>query len=135
MERILSYLFWPNPPAPAYNSPKVLLVLAICAGLVVASVIVRKWRAKTPNPVARRLSRSWSGALLLFGLVGFFMTVCRVEGIQILSMRFLWVLWAVAAALYAFVQIQFFRARHYEVLPKERVNDPRDKYLPGKQKR
>ena len=28
-----------------------------------------------------------------------------------------------------------FRTRHYEVLPKQRVEDPREKYLPKKKKR
>ena len=133
---MLSYLFWPNPPAPAYSSPKVLLVLLLCAFLVAASFGLKRWRNKQSNAVTRKLSRSWSVAALWFGLVGLFMVICRVEGISYLSMRVWWFVWMIAFVLYVVLQIKLFRARHYEVIPQEkREEDDRDKYLPKKKRK
>ena len=66
--------------------------------------------------MTKRLSNSWSTALLSFGVTGIVLTVARVEGIQFVAMRFLWALWAAALALYLVYQIRNFRHRHYTVL-------------------
>lgn len=128
----LSYLFWPNLGTGSYGSPTMIILLAVSAGFVVASFIVRWWRAKKASPTARRLSGSWPSAALWFGLVGVILVVSRVEGIQFLSMRFLWILWAAALALYGYFQMRRFRLQHYEVLPRMQEDDPRAKYLPRK---
>lgn len=130
---MLTYLFWPNPQAPAYNSPKVVILLLLCAVLIVGSFAVKRWRSKQANAITRKLSRSWANACLWFGLTGFFLAVCRVEGISYLSMRFWWFVLGASAAFYIGFQIKIFRMRHYEVLPKEKQEeDPRAKYLPKK---
>lgn len=132
----LSYLFWPNPPAPAYSSPKVLAILLLCSAMIVASFIVKRMQFRSSSAVVRKMIKSWSPILFWFGLVGLFMAVCRVEGISYLSMRFWWVLWALIGLVVAFFQWKMFRSRHYEVLPQqEEKNDPREKYLPKKKKR
>lgn len=132
----LSYLFWPNPPAPAYSSPKVLVLLCLCIAMVASSFVIKRMRFQSSSSTVRKLIRSWSPLLFWFGLVGLFMVVCRVEGISYLSMRFWWVLWVAIALLVAFFQWKMFRARHYEVMPQqEEVRDPREKYLPKKKKR
>lgn len=131
----LSYLFWPNPGNADYSNPKVIALLILCALLVLGSFIVRRWRAGIVNPMTKKLSRSWSGAMAWFGIAGLIMVVSRVEDIQFLAMRFLWVLWGLIALAYVLIQLRLFRARHYEVLPKETVIDPRDKYLPGKRRK
>jgi len=59
----------------------------------------------------------------------------RVEQIQFLAMRFLWVLWGALLLAYVVFQILRFRARNYVVLPSVRTDDPRDKYLPGRKKK
>ncbi|MEK7590737.1 MAG: hypothetical protein AAB489_00830 [Patescibacteria group bacterium] len=130
--QILSYLFYPNPGNAGYGSPKAILLLGICATFVVLSLLVRFWRGRLGNPVTKRLSNSWSTALLSFGVTGIVLTVARVEGIQFVAMRFLWALWAAALALYLVYQIRNFRHRHYTVLPMVTVDDPRGKYLPAK---
>lgn len=133
---MLSYLFWPNPPAPSYSNPKVLFVLIVCALLVTGSFACKRWRNSQKNAVTRKLTRSWSSAAFWFGIVGMFMAVCRVEGISYLSMRFLWVLWLLGAALFIVVQWKLWRMRHYEVLPQEKpAADPREQYLPKKKKK
>lgn len=135
MQQFLSYLFWPNPPAPAYGSPKVVAILALCALLIVVGFVVSRWRKKLANAVTKRLSASWPTALYWFGFTGLFMTVCRVEGISFLSMRAFWGVWLVILGVYAGIQVRLFRSRHYEILPREKTEDPRERYLPGKKKR
>lgn len=132
--QFLSYLFWPNLPTSSYSHPKVLVMLVVCLGLMVGSFFLGLWRTKQ-QPITKKLSRTWASAAFWIGLVGAFLIVSRVEGIQFFSMRFLWVLWALAIAVYVILQIRIFRSRHYEVLPTERVEDPRGKYLPGKKKK
>lgn len=132
--QFLSYLFWPNPGNATYQSPKGLALLVFCAALVIASFALRFWRTKLTNSMTRKLSRSWPSAAFWFGLTGLVFVVSRVEGISYLSMRFLWVLWFVGLVVYLYAQWRLFRARHYEVLPREESHDPREKYLPKKRK-
>lgn len=133
---MLSYLFWPNPPAPSYSNPKVIVLLVVCALLLAGSSYLKRWRSRHPNAVTRKLSRSWSTASLWFGLSGVFMTVCRVEGISYLSMRFLWVIWFAVAVLFIALQWKLFRMRHYEVVPQShKEKDPMEKYLPKKKRK
>jgi hypothetical protein len=132
---MLSYLFWPNPPAPLYNSPKVVIALLFCAVLIFGSFAVKRWRSKQTNAMTRKLSRSWANACLWFGITGFFLVVCRVEGISYISMRFWWLVLGASIAFYIGFQLRIFRNRHYELLPQDQQEaDPRDKYLPKKKK-
>ena len=131
----LSYLFWPNPGNATYQSPKAIALLIACVVLAIFSVGIRLWRRNLQNPVTKKLSASWGSAAFWFGLSGAVMVVARVEQIQFLAMRFLWVLWAAFACLYLFFQLRRFRQKHYEVLPKVKLaEDPREKYLPTKKK-
>jgi len=130
MRAFLTYLFWPNPGNATYGSPKVTMLFVICVALLVAWFVLRQWRKRLSNPVTKKLSRSWSGAALWFGLVGTFLVISRVEGIMYLSMRFLWAVWFLFLILYLAFQIKQFRARHYEKIDSPSVEDPRDKYLP-----
>jgi len=132
---IITYIFWPNPGNATYQSPKVVALLVICLLFVLASVIVRIWRRRLTNPVTRKLSKSWPTATLWFGVVGLFLVVSRVEQISFVSMRFLWLIWAGLLVFYLFMQYKLFRAKHYEELPKVKVDDPREQYLPKKKKR
>ncbi len=133
---ILSYIFWPNPPAPAYTDSKVALIIGVCGLMIVSSFLFKRWRNTVQNSMTRKLTKSYGSALLWFGLVGFFMVVCRVEGISYLSMRMWWFVWLLAIAFFVFLQVKMFRARHYEVLPNEQhIEDPKEKYLPKKKKR
>ncbi|MBT4119367.1 MAG: hypothetical protein HOG89_00060 [Candidatus Peribacter sp.] len=132
---MLSYLFWPNPPVPSYDSPKVVIVLLVCVLLMFGSFAIKRWRNSQSNAVTRKLSRSWQSASFWFGIVGLFMAVCRVEGISYLSMRFWWVVWGAIVVIYIGFQIKMFRSRHYEIVPQEaKEQDPREKYLPKKKK-
>lgn len=131
---ILSYLFWPNLGVSSYDNPKVLALIVVCVGLVIASFIVRFWIRKTATPVLRKIAKGWPTALLSLGLTGLLLIVSRVEGVQYLSMRVLWIVWAAAAVFYAFLQIKKYRQRYYEVLPAVSVEDPRSKYLPKRKK-
>jgi hypothetical protein len=131
----LSYLFWPNPGVSSYSQPKVMALLALCALLIAAAVALKIWRRKQQNQILRRLSRSWASASAWFGLIGLFLLVSRVEGVQYISMRFWWVVWLLSAAAYVYVQWKKFTLRYYEVLPTEQRVDPMDKYLPRRKKR
>lgn len=132
---MLEYLFWPNPPAPAYSDPKVTFIIVVCAGLVVCSFMLKRWRKKQHNPISRKLTRAWPSAALWFGLTGLFITICRVEGISYVSMRFWWLVWAIAFVLFALFQCKMYRSRHYEVVrPEKREEDPMEKYLPKKKR-
>ena len=133
--QILSYLFYPNPGNAAYTSPKALLLLAVCAGLLLIAASIKVWRMKLKNPVTKKLSGTWPASFLWFGIVGLVLVVSRVENIQFLAMRFLWVLWGASFFLFVFFQAKRYRMRNYEVLPKVVSTDPRSKYLPGKKKR
>ncbi len=126
----LRYFFAVNPGGVTYGTMTGLIIL--CGVLFVSSFAIRIWRRRTSNPVTKKLSRSWSSAAFWFAIIGFIFIVCRVEGIQFLAMRFFWLLWSIGAALYLFFQARQFRNRHYQILPKERTHDPRDRYLPRK---
>jgi hypothetical protein len=131
----ITYLFALNPGGVGYGSPTMLLGLVLCAALIAASFVLRKRRLGYTQPLLKKLSKSWPNVALIFGLAGFVLVVSRVEGIQFFAMRFLWLLWAVLLGLYAYLQRRIFKSRYYEVLPKQVVVDPRDKYLPGKKSR
>jgi len=132
---LLRYLFWPNPGNASYSSPKVTLLLLFCVLLIAGTFAIAAWRRKQSNPMTKKLSKSWPAASFWFGIAALLMIISRVEEIQFLAMRFLWVIWIAGVAFYIYVQIRQFRTRHYAVLPRERVLDPRDRYLPGKKKR
>jgi len=132
MVQFFSYIFWPNLGTLPYSNPKVLTLLAVSGAFVVLSVVIRVWRKRLSNPVTKKLSRSWAGATLWFGLIGFFLTISRAEGIGYISMRFWWFVWALALLLYLFIQVRVFRARHYTKIDVVRPVDPRDQYLPKK---
>lgn len=135
MQQYLVYWFWPNPGNVYYSSPKVLIVMAVCALFVIASFAVRYWRKTLRNPVTKTLSASWPMALLWFGIVGLILVICRVEMIQFLAMRFMWVLWGLVLIVYAVFQLVNFRRRHYVIVAKEKTIDLKDRYMPGKKRR
>lgn len=128
----LRFIFYPNPGQAAYGSGSALLFLLVCVALIGGSFAIRFWRQNLSNPITKKLSRSWSFTSFWFGVVGMMLIVCRVEQIQFLAMRLWWGVWIASLLLYVFFQLRQFRARHYEVLPRERAHDPRDQYLPGK---
>ena len=131
-----TYIFWPNPPAPSYDNPKVMALLVSGFVLIALSFVIKRWRNAQRSSMTRTLTRSWSSASLWFGIVALFLTVCRVEGISYLSMRLWWIVWSTAALVYAIFQLKMYRMRNYEVLPKqEEEADPREKYLPGKKRK
>ena len=132
---LLHYVFYPNPGNVTYTSPAQGALLAISLALLALAVAIRIWRRRLSNPVTRKLSRSWSAVSLWFGIVGVVLVVSRVEQIQFIAMRFWWAVWIPALVAYVALQARLFRSRHYEVLPQVRVEDPRDKYLPGKKRR
>lgn len=131
----LTYWLYPNPHNVAYSSPKVLLLLAVCFGMVIASFALKAWRRRTKNPVTRKLSASWPGASMWFGITGLVMTVARVESVSYVSMRVWWAVWFAILALFVFAQYRLFRARHYEPVRGEKSADPRGDFLPKKKKR
>ncbi len=135
MNTFFTYLFWPNPGSVGYASPKALALLIFCIVLIVAAPVLSAWRGRQSNPRMKRLSRSWPAASFWFGLTGLLLVVARVESIQFLAMRFLWVLWAAVAVLFVFLQVRLFRARFYQELPINRSDDPRAAYLPKRKRR
>lgn len=132
---MLHFLFATNPAGVSYGSTSMLFLFALCGGLIIASFALRAWRKNLSNPVTKKLSRSWSSAAFWFGLIGLVMTVCRIEQIQFLAMRFFWLLWVIAAVATLYFQYRQFKARHYKVLPRQSGADPRDRYLPKKRSR
>jgi phosphatidylglycerophosphate synthase len=131
----LTYLFYPNPANADITSPKALVLVILCAAMVLGSFLFRRWRSRLQNTVTRRLSKSWATASFWFGLIGLMLVFARIEEVSYISMRFWWVLWLAALAIYVFFQFRIYRARHYEVLPAQSPEDPRSKYLPGKKRR
>lgn len=124
------YLFWPNPGNAFYSSPKVIVLIILMASLIIGSAVIRWWRHREQDARRRLLSRSWAGASFWFGLSGGVLLIARVEQIQFVAMRFWWVVWGIAAVLYLWFQIKNWNLRYYEVLPLDRAEDPREKYLP-----
>jgi amino acid transporter len=130
---LFSYLFWPNPGV--ISQEKSLSAVIVCVLLLVLSFGIKIWRKKQHNKLLRRLSQSWDRMLFWFGLVGLILIVSRIEGIQFVSMRFLWIVWGTLFILIIFIQFKQFRMQYYEVLPKEKEDDPREKYLPTSKKK
>lgn len=135
MNTLLSYLFWPNPGNASYDSPKALALLVLCIGMVIASFAVSYWRKHKASQPLRKVSKSWPVMLFWFGLVGAVLLVARIEQIQFIAMRFLWVVWLALLLLIAYLQVRIYRNRYYEVLPMAKVSDPRSKYLPKRKRR
>lgn len=127
---MLQYWFYPNPGNTEYSSPKVILLMAVCALLIFASFAVGRWRKKHSNPATKKLTTSWPRMMRALGFIGLVLVVCRVEEIQFFAMRFLWVLWILALVAYVIFQAWMWKKRHYTIVKKERLDDPRDKYLP-----
>lgn len=135
MNDFFTYIFWPNPGNASYDSPKALALLIFCAVLVVGSFALSAWRKRQGNQLMRRLSKSWPTAAFWFGLLGLLFVVARVEQIQFIAMRFMWVLWGIGAVIYIVFQLRKYRTRYYEVLPATSVEDPRSRYLPKRKRR
>ena len=131
----LSYWFWPNPGNVHYSSPKVELILAVCFGIILLSLVLRWWRAGLANPITRKLPSSWSSATFWFGFTGLVLVVSRVEMIQFLAMRVLWLVWGIVLAVYVLFQFIQFRRRHYVIVKQERKESVIDKYLPERKRR
>ncbi len=131
----LTYIFYPNPGNASWDSQKAFALIIACGLLVVASFVIKYWRKRQQNPVTRKLSRSWSVSAFWFGIIGLILVLARLETISYVSMRLWWGVWAAAFIFYLYVQVRLFRARHYEVMPKERSDDPRERYLPQRKKR
>ncbi len=72
---------------------------------------------------------------MTFGIIGLILIISRVEDIQFIEMRFMWVLWALALAIYVVFQWFSFMRRHYTVVQKQKVIDVRDRYMPTKKRR
>lgn len=135
MTTLLTYLFWPNPGNAGYDSPKAIALMVFCLLLIIAAFGISFWRKRQENQARRRLSRSWAAASAWFGATGLFLVIARVEQIQFLAMRFLWVLWVCAAIAYIVFQVRSYRLKYYEVIPAKKINDPRSKYLPKRKRR
>jgi len=135
MNKLLTYIFYPNPGNASFTSPKALTLIIICALMVLMSFGIKYWRSRLSNPITKKLSRSWARASFWFGVIGLILAYSRIESISYVSMRLWWVVWLVALGAYLFIQYKLFRARHYEVLPKEKTEDPREKYLPKRKKK
>lgn len=126
---MLTYWFYPNPGNASYDNPKVLLIFGVCAVLFLASFAISSWR-KRQGGVTRNLSRSWAPVCRWLAIIGAFLVLCRVEEIQFMSMRFLWLLWALTLIAFVLFQIWWFKKKNYTVVAKERTTDPREAYLP-----
>lgn len=135
MNDILMYLFWPNPGNAYYSSPKVVALLVLLAVMIVGSFVVSYWRKNYASAAVRKVSKGWSPSLLWFGIIGLILVVSRVEQIQFLAMRVMWVVWAAFILLAVYLQMRTYRNRYYEVLPATQVTDPRSKYLPKRKRR
>lgn len=127
---LLRYWFYPNPGLAAYGDAWVIWLLVLCGALVALGITLRIWRRRLMNPVLRKLSKSWPTISLALGITGAVLVVCRVERIQFLAMRFLWILWLLAGLFALVLHVRLYRLRFYEVLPAARAQDPREKYLP-----
>jgi len=134
MKAFLIYLVWPNPGNASYDNPKIQALLVVCVLLIIFSFAMRFWRRSMRNPVTKRLSRTWSPAAFWFGLIGLVLVVSRVESIGFLAMRLWWIILAGVVAFYLFIQYKIFRARHYQQVPREFTDDPRERYLPHRKK-
>ena len=106
MKQLVTYLLWPNNPVIPYGSSKLTMLLLLSFGLIVISFTLRMWRKKLDNQVAKKLSRSWPGACLWFGIVALVLTVARAVQISYVSMRLWWVMWLVGWVVYVFFQME-----------------------------
>lgn len=135
MNDFLTFVFWPNPGNAHYTSPKALTLLIVCLALVVASFVLPRLRASWTNAQLKKVSGSWATACGWFGWTGLVLVIARVEEIQYVAMRFLWIFWIVPLCAYVFAQYKTYRSRYYEVIPTSVVQDGRAAYLPRKKKR
>lgn len=131
----LSYLFWPNPPLLSYGDLRVILLLGACVLITVVPLLLTVFLGRGGGSFLRKATQSWGKAGWSFGLTGLLFTLSRVEGIQYLSMRFLWVLWSAALGIFVFFQVRAWRLWHYEVLPQLPLENPLSKYLPKRKRK
>ena len=131
---MMDYLFTVNPPQLPYADTAIIGGLALAVGLLILSYALSRWRRRA-DAVARKLSKSWPTVSVWFGIMALVLVLSRAEGIQVFSMRFLWVLWGALVLLFAILQWRLFTRRHYEVVKTPIFNDPRDAYLPKKKRR
>lgn len=131
---IVSYLFWPNPGNALYGSPKIFAILLFGVVLVLASVWCFFWRRRLTDSQLKKCSRSWPSASLWFGVAGIVLVISRVEQIQFMAMRALVFVWLGALVAYILLQIKLFRLRYFKVIPQQKVDGQREKYLPRRKK-
>lgn len=131
----ITYILWPNPPALNYDNTRILMLFFACFLLILIAIFIRSWRIRSSNSVAKRLSRSWTRALIWFGIIGIIMVVSRVEQISYLSMRLWWVVWALSLIFYLLFQTRSFRLRYYQKIITKTEADPRERYLPKRKRK
>lgn len=130
MKAFLSYWVWPNPAGWQYGDLKVQLLIAACVGLFLVGTVIRYWRGRSTNTIAKSLSSGWSVVLHWFAVIALMLVVSRVEQIQFFSMRLLWVVWGAALLIYIVFQVRNFHRKHYIIVEQKQTVDVRDKYLP-----
>lgn len=135
MNEFLTYIFYPNPANADYTNPKAIVLLLVCVLFVVASFVVPRMRNRSADTQFKKISRTWATACGWFGWSGLVLVIARVEEIQFISMRFMWVIWGIALAAYLALQVRNYRVKYYQIIPSKPTEDVRAKYLPTKKKR
>lgn len=130
----LSYLFWPNPGGATYGDPHPQIAIAVCGAFLLLSLALRIMRARSPSGAVRRFAQSFDGIALWFGVTGLLLVIARVEEIQYLAMRFLWIVWGGSFILCGVVRLRRLRLLGYEVIPSAVPPDLREKYLPRRKR-
>ncbi len=127
-------LFSLAPGVLPYTHPLVVAMLALSALLFVCAFFVGRVRNGLSGTM-KKVSKSWGPLLCVFGVIGVILAVSRAEGITYFSMPFLAFLWALLLIVIFMLQFLLYRRRAYVILPQQRVEDPREKYLPKPKRR
>lgn len=105
-------------------------IFALMAGLGVAFLV---WRRKAKrDKLDRRISNSIASLLITMGLVGLLMRGFDYERVYLLSMRFFYVIWLLAAGVWGWTIYIYATKTVPAIRAKQAEREQHEKWLPKK---
>jgi len=128
-----SYWFTLDAPAVWTGAGRSLIVIFV--GMLVASVLVR--RMKVPQAIDRHQAtvyRRIASLLFVMGTVGVILFFFSFQEIRLFGARFLYLIWFVGTACWAYGIVRYARRDVPEARRRELDRREREKYLPKRKR-
>jgi uncharacterized protein YacL len=130
MERFLQLAyFFDRYPSPDFRYTKITLGVIIL--LLLSSIVLSVYRHRyMKDQITKKLIKKYPSLLRTYGIILLVLLVVREAGMPLLSMRFLWLLWA-AFFIYSLLKAVFTYKKEYKKRSEQMdLHSKHHKYLP-----